>query len=450
MILVAMAALAGLLSAKEPSPCIRGLCGAESLAPYFAALSNSRGPGARAVHILELGDSHSAGDSITGPWRDILQARFGSAGRGVLPPGRPFDGFIPHGVHVEQSPGWSVENIYRAPATAPATATAYGVSGFRLTSRTAGAQISLTAEPVQAFRRLTVCADAEAGTGAYVMSVGQVRMRVQIDGSSSGVQCESLIADTAQVQASVQVDSGTVTLTSWASFADAGGVAVSNLGVVGAELRHFARNDDHAVRQEFDAYRPDLIVLEFGTNDGFVGRFDAGAFESRLREQIARLQRLSGGAPILVIGAPDAETTRPELTGNAAANTAANCAKKPVQKAAVIGKSSTSKKPASRKSSARSKKKPAPKAVVAKTWFSPPALAQVRAIQRRVTREMDVAFWDWGARMGGPGAADEWATANPPLMRADRVHTTTAGGAKVAAMLQADLDEAFTLYQASR
>jgi hypothetical protein len=52
--------------------------------------------------------------------------------------------------------------------------------------------------------------------------------------------------------------------------------------------------------------------------------------------------------------------------------------------------------------------------------------------------------------MGGPGAADRWATTVPPLTRGDHVHTTSAGGAQVATLLQADLDAAYLAYQAAR
>jgi hypothetical protein len=44
--------------------------------------------------------------------------------------------------------------------------------------------------------------------------------------------------------------------------------------------------------------------------------------------------------------------------------------------------------------------------------------------------------------MGGPGAAQAWVNATPPLMRRDHVHYTTAGGAEIARRLQADLDAA--------
>jgi lysophospholipase L1-like esterase len=147
-------------------------------------------------------------------------------------------------------------------------------------------------------------------------------------------------------------------------------------------------------------------VLAFGTNEGFAGRFDDDAYEAILRAQIERLKRLAGGAPILILGAPDAETDRRALAHNAQP---------------LPGE---------------------PSAPGEGGWFEPPALARARAIQRRVALAEGAAFWDWAAAMGGPGTAQDWATREPPLMRRDRVHYTTLGGARIAGLLQADLDAA--------
>jgi lysophospholipase L1-like esterase len=449
MSLAGLAAAVSIAAAVSPSvDCSQALCGAQALSPFFAALAQAgTGVSSRTVHILDIGDSHSAGDSITGPWRAALQARFGSGGRGVLPPGRPFDGFLPHGVHVDQSAGWTVENTFRADPAAPP---AFGVSGFRLTSTQDAAQLSLTAEPQEAFRRLTVCAEARPGAGAYVVTLGAVSSRISLDAPLRRIDCETFTAVDPQTQAALVTQGAPVTLTSWASFSDAGGVALSNLGVVGAELKHFARTDDQAVGEELRAYRPDLIVLEFGTNDGFVSHFSAATFESRLRAQIARLKQLSGGAPILILGAPDAETKRPDLRhnddeGGPVPQDAAIAQTEPAAPAPV------DEGPGEATIAAQADlAQGAAPAAARSAWYSPPALAQVREIQRRVALETGEAFWDWGARMGGPGAADRWANAAPPLTRADHVHTTTAGGVQVAAMLAADLDAAYAAWSANR
>ena len=459
MSFAALAAAASIAAAYSPDAgCAQALCGTQALAPFFDALTRARS-GGRTVHILQIGDSHSAGDAITGPWREALQTRFGSGGRGVMPPGHPFDGFLPHGVHVDQSPGWTVESTFRADPNLPP---AFGVSGFRLTSTVDGAQLMLTAEPQEAFRRLVVCAETRQGGGAYTVTLGATSRQVALDAPGRRVECDTFASDAPQVQATLVTSGGPVTLTSWASFSDAGGVAVSNLGVVGAELKHFERTDDQAVGEELRAYHPDLIVLEFGTNDGFVGHFSAATFEERLREQIRRLKRLSGGAPILVMAAPDAETRRADLLHNddeggpPPANDSDLGAPPPspdddatlarmADEATLAHLADQAVADDAPQRCCTTVRAPEPRL----PWYSPPALAQLRGIQKRVALSLGEAYWDWGGRMGGPGAADRWATADPPLDRGDRVHNTTAGGIRVAGLLESDLDRAYAAYKAS-
>src|SRR5271163_2452278 len=74
-----------------------------ALAPFFASLDDkdARGP----VRLLQIGDSHTANDSLSGRMRERLQARFGAAGRGWLPARIPFKSYRPHLVSVSES-GW--------------------------------------------------------------------------------------------------------------------------------------------------------------------------------------------------------------------------------------------------------------------------------------------------------------------------------------------------------
>ena len=106
-----------------------------------------------------------------------------------------------------------------------------------------------------------------------------------------------------------------MSLLSWATFGESGGVALSNLGVSGTQLRDFAARDDAVLTAEFEAYKPDLIILAYGTNEGYVPTVDTAAYEALLKDQLRRLKRLTHGVPVLVLGAPDAETLRPDLYG---------------------------------------------------------------------------------------------------------------------------------------
>ena len=134
-----MIALVALAAAAMPAT---GLAQGETLRPFFAKLAHAN---TRSVHVLQIGDSHTAGDAITSAWRDILQQKYGSAGRGVLAPGRPFDGYITRGVTVTMSPGWKISSDFGATWSMPSPP--LGLSAFTLTSQDDGATMALLADP---------------------------------------------------------------------------------------------------------------------------------------------------------------------------------------------------------------------------------------------------------------------------------------------------------------
>jgi lysophospholipase L1-like esterase len=396
LVLAAMA----MLSAQ---PCANGLCDADRLRPFLDALAHAR-DGGRPVRIVQIGDSHTAGDQVTGSWRTILQSRYGSGGRGVLPPGRPYAGYLTRGITASQSAGWSVNGLFGASYAGPG-APPIGLSGFSLSTAQAGASMSLSADEDEAFDRFTVCAMRRPGAGGVAMSAGATTRQWSLDGADVEPACETIETGAPVTTASSTATGGAVTITSWATEREGrGGVTLSNLGTVGAQLVHFGRSDDALVSREFDEYRPDLIVVAFGTNEAFKPGFSADAYEAALRAQIARIRRLAGGAvPILMLGAPDSATRDASLQGG---------------------------------------EPPCPG--LDGSWRPTAALAVVQSIQRRRAHEDGAAYWDWSAAMGGHCAATRWSQGSMPMMRADRVHFAKAGGAEIARALQASLDAAMT------
>lgn len=462
-------ALAAALAAAPAvtADCAGALCGYAALRPYFEKLADARGRGGKPVHILQIGDSHTIGDSITGAWRDMLQARYGSGGRGVMPPGKPFQGYNPRGVNVEMSPGWVVSSTFGAGSQAPRGAR--GLSGFSITSTAEGARIGLTTSATQSFTRFILCAMAEPGAGTLAISIGGVTERFELGSLITRPECKTLTFDRPQAAASVVVEGGPVTITSWASFRDAGGVALSNVGVVGSQFIHFGRNDDAVVAEELRSYDPDLIILAFGTNEGFAPRVSPQEYEIALRSQIGRVRRLAGRVPILLLGAPDALTRRAELLANAPTMTPAPC----VEPVAAAPPAAPPSDPEAgrpdeigdvlaaldqRSTVARGSvpvlPAPAPAAPVASapqqmTWaitarplFPPPGLKAVREVQRKVAQQLRLGFWDWEARMGGRCTAVNWVKLQPTRMRGDYVHFNSAGGQDIAVRLNADMEAA--------
>jgi len=454
--MIALLAAAPLIAAFG-SGCDDSLCNGQALAPFFAKLAHAKGRTGAPVHILQIGDSHTAGDQLTGAWREILQARYGSGGRGVLPPGRPYDGYTTRGVTARMSPGWSIAADFGAGWSdfhPP-----LGLSAFSATSQQDGATMAIEADPTQAFDRFTVCAMAKEGAGKLALRAGTVSVDFDLDSVSERPTCRTVRTDTPTTGADITA-TGQVTITSWATFADQGGVAVSNVGVVGSQLVHFSRTDDAVLAEELRQYKPDLIVVAFGTNEGFNPRFTPFEYDIILRTQIGRLRRLAGNVPILLLGAPDALTRRADLRSNTPGAVGIDCGTPTAPPAPpgpgviativanlrdLVGAEQPA--PAAPTPPASAPPAPAPVAAVSLPpvrpgLFPPPALSAVRDVQRRVARSLNVAFWDWEAREGGRCTALDWARRSPPLMRGDYVHYTKDGGRELAQRLEADLDRA--------
>jgi len=411
----------------QAQTCAASLCGADSLARFFHALHELKaGERRRPVHIIQLGDSHTANDFIAGALRDQLQYAFGHGGRGVLPPGVPYTGYEPRLVQVSQAGGWRV-NLSFAPPPNPrhpelphlyVSPPPFGLTGFRLSTDT-DASMALDAEAGASFSRAVICALAEPGAGDITVSAGGESQTFSLAAGSRHTVCHTARFAVPQQHLQLAASAGPVSLLSWATFDDDGGVAFSNLGVSGTQLKDLAERDDAVMAAELEAYQPDLIILAFGTNEGYAPHADVGAYETLLREQIARLRRLSHGAPVLVLGAPDAETLRPDLYGSG--GVFPDCAPLSSDEAQDYAALVQARSPRLAR------------------WYPPAGLAEIRAAQQRAAEAEGTAFWDWEARMGGPCSAHRMGLADPKLVRGDHIHYTPEGGVKIAGLLYDDL-----------
>ena len=416
----------------------QALCDARALTPFLKALQAVEdGKRTRPVHILQIGDSHTAADNIAGPLRARLQSRFGEAGRGAMPPGRPYPSYAPQQMEVEQSDGWRMEASFVPPEPAHAGKTAggpaapvlrpgpFGLSGWRLTSTKSGASITLKADPEAAFDRVIACALAgpDAGELRIVTDAGEKRMPL----AAIDVQpvCRTFELAGPQARLAFVTRGGPVKLLSFATWRERPGVVLSNLGVVGTQLNDFAARDDAVVRAELEAYDPDLIILAYGTNDGFEDHVDGAGYEAVVRAQIERLHRLAPGAPVLVVGPPDADTVRKDIPRDGKHNVGFACA--PLSPTEVLDFDALT----------------AQRSPELARWFPPPGLAVVREAERKAAEQEGVAFWDWAARMGGPCSAHKLSQEDPRLVRGDHIHFTSDGGRMVADLLMSDLLAAY-------
>ena len=391
----AAAALAA-VQLSGPTGCGQTLCNSEAIAPFLARLRAARPNAGAPVHIIQIGDSHTAGDNITQGWRSRLQARHGYGGRGVLAGGRPYQGYLTWGVTASQSSGWSMNATFGRGWRDGGQP--LGISGFTQTASSPGQTLGVTADsPDQNFDRVILCAIAQPGGGTFILRMGGEEHRWSLDAPQVMPACRSVDSQFPVGSASVTTeDAGVVSITSFGTFKKRGGVVLSNLGVVGSQLTHLGRTSDAVLRAEFAAYRPDLIVLAYGTNEGFSPAGSGDGFESAIRSQVARIRRLAGqNVPILLIGAPDAGTRNSGLSGGVSCG---------------------------------------------EGWYEPRLLSVVRDRQLRVARDLRLGFWNWAAAMGGRCSSYQWVLT--AQMRGDHVHFARTGGDRIGSLLDADIARA--------
>ena len=120
---------------------------AQSLASFQRSLEQLRAGKLERVTILQIGDSHTAGDHFSGRLRDLFQEKFGNAGRGMMPAGYPFPYWRPYQVEVAQKGGWTVLSSNRTDYPQ----VPYGLSGFITRSQRRDDTMTLQAKEGGAF-----------------------------------------------------------------------------------------------------------------------------------------------------------------------------------------------------------------------------------------------------------------------------------------------------------
>ncbi|ACA18967.1 conserved hypothetical protein [Methylobacterium sp. 4-46] len=347
-----------------------------------------------AVSILQIGDSHTAADLFTGAARALLQARYGEGGAGYLPPGRPHPGVRDGRFAATASAGWRFASIQRS-----ATPEAFTLSGFTASARGAGEVLRLAADPPAPYGLIEIEARTGPGAGAIEIRVDGERVRTaSLRAAAPGWTLLRLPAPRGGPAALTTLairttGPGPVTLASIGLFRPGGGVTYSHLGFPGATVDVLARFPAPVIARDLRRLRPDLIVLAFGTNEGFDDALDPAAYRARYRAALRRLRAAAPRARLVVIGPPAAGRAGPGCgAGEGACAPAAAPAK---QGACAVP--------------------------------PPPKLDAVRAAQRQVAAEEGAAFWDWAALMPPDCPAEAWRRLDPPLMSKDHIHFTKLG-----------------------
>jgi lysophospholipase L1-like esterase len=397
---LALGAMSGPASASPGiSQCEERLCQAERLAPVAQKLNENK-----PIHIMMIGDSLTAGDALSHGWREAFDSLYGSFGRGVVDGARPYAGYLTWGMNSTASPGWVVNGIF-GKAWQSTGGPAVGLSGYTKSAHFAGEWMTLTAEdPRYTFDLFVLCGQTGPNAGSLQVAMGSETYVFTLKADDAGPQCMEVRALQPAGSVTIQtLEDKPVNINSIGTFRATGaGITVSNLGVPGSQLVHANRKDAATISAELNAYHPDMVVIAFGTNEGFNSALDIKGYEANLRNHIQFMRsQLPSTVPLMLIGPPNA------LTRN-----------KAIAQAGQIVP------------------------FVCETGLMVPGNIQhVNTIQRLVAKEMGLVFWDWGMAMGPPCAMYEWRAAR--LTAQDAIHFRKAGGKRLGEILAADLHNAF-------
>ncbi|AVR97129.1 GDSL-type esterase/lipase family protein [Pseudoduganella armeniaca] len=355
-------------------------CGAAAPAEAPAAFTWQALPAAEAAPAPGPYRIGVWGDSLTSA-RNFFDAALRASG---VAPTAVLPSFIQAGIGVPglalplkapcASPGWHTAYAYRAKGEPPAFSP--GLVSMAATSP--GATLALDFRFPLAdtrVRQLDILYDKATPDGSLLLAAtvdGQAEQLIPLSRATGGVLRIAPAAPMARLR--LRLVSGQVRIHGFLpQYAAAPGIVLDTLSIPGALLRGWQQVEP-SLLPGMPAY--DLVVLQYGTNEGASLAFDAAGYASYLRASLARVRQLQPRARCILIGPPDRG-----VTGTPAAD--------PMKFSSIH--------------------------------------RRIASTQKQVGAQFGCAFWDWQGETGGPGTALRWARASPPLMQPDLTHMTAQG-----------------------
>ncbi|MET0327834.1 MAG: SGNH/GDSL hydrolase family protein [Luteimonas sp.] len=315
------------------------------------------------LHIVQIGDSHTAGDFFTDRLRERLQQRMGDGGIGWAMPmyangqrlarvGYDNTGFSLLSSRSSGEADYPFGGLIAMGSGAPAALTIKSKRGDTPRQRVS---MLLNQGPMDPDLELV---DAD-GTRIPISSP-------IVDSIWANVQFQARLPFTLHTHGSPDTRVG-----GWWLRGDGPGAVVSAVGINGAELSQWTRWRNDWMR-DLAAGEPDIVAIAYGTNEAFRTPLEPTQVREALESAIDRLRQQMPGVGVLVIGAPEALK-----------NTAGTCGQRA------------------------------------------PSLDMVQQVQREVARERRTLYWDWQAAMGGACSMKAWIGSG--LARRDGVHFSKEG-----------------------
>jgi lysophospholipase L1-like esterase len=340
---------------------------------FYAALwrTEKHEPGA-VTRIVHYGDSPTTADLITGDIRVGLQSRYGNAGHGFLLIAKPWAWYQHTGADVSGS-GWAM-----APASRfEARDGMFGLGGVSFTASGSAHSRIVYGEPQDRFELWYL--HQPAGGSLNLTADGQNLGHVETAADSKTPGFAEFTPDKPAKRLEIETASGNVRLFGVVAERNGPGVVYDSLGLNGASITVLSRMFGEAhLADELRHRNPQLVIVNYGTNEADFANFVDKQYEGELREALRRIRAALPDASILLMSPMD----RGHKEGG--------------------------------------------------DIETMPTIPKLVDTQRRVARETGCGFFDTFTAMGGEGTMARWYAAKPRLVSADFIHPTPAGGKIIA------------------
>jgi lysophospholipase L1-like esterase len=362
----------------------------ENMSKFYDALMRAerKTPGA-AVRILHYGDSPTTGDLVTADIRSLLQKRFGDAGHGFVLISKPWAWYGHRGIELKGS-GWQIEPASQKRARDGI----HGLGGVNFIGRTGA---SATIKLPDRHERMELHYLEQPDGGSFLIRAKDNELAVVTTSGPERVpRYEKLELPPGTNEVTLTVASGSVRVFGWTFEKNAPGVVYSSLGLNGAGIQTLLRYFE--VKQWSDELRhaaPDLVVLNYGTNESDFQRYVESLYEYELRKVIETVRAAAPDASLLLMSPMD----RDERNRSGEIKTV-------------------------------------------------PALPLVVEIQRKVAADTGCAFFNTYEMMGGADTMGRWYNSQPRLVSADFIHPMPAGAAIVGQLFEEALLKGYRRHKA--
>ena len=332
------------------------------------------------IRILQIGDSHTVADFFTGELRKSLQEKFGDGGPGYFEPVKPSLAYRNSTVTISATSGWSYSTLQK-----PNENSRFSLSGVNASASKADETLSyaFNQKPMINLIEIEFLSNEKGGEVEIIINQ-QLRLNQVLKRGANEIFVLQVHLPKPKIITNLEIKTLTdapINILGIRVENQQSGVTLSRVGFPGSTVDILRRYNSELFRDELLRLNPSILILAFGTNEGFNDNLEIKSYQNRYAEIIKAIKKVLPNTIIVIIAPPHAARIKSKSK-----DTAQSCINE-----------------------------------------IPPNLDRVRQALLTLAQSEKVLVWDWSTLMSGQCPAREWTLSNPKLMTDDQVHMTKVG-----------------------